>query len=213
MTRLKNTHNITIMEEYEITPTRAYDLLTTEERFYVDEYVEYAVNEQRRKRERIIHALKKPIPTEYIRRTKQALYKPIVRAAIAERLREEADKEDISPSRVIKEHAKIAFSSVHDYMKSETFGQFTLRDIDDIEIDKLGAVKSIETRPGAFGITTKVVLHDKHASLKFLGDIMGLTVSDTTPALADYVKVEEAKKNAVIEYKEAYNALLEQTKK
>ena len=53
----------------EIYPTRAYDLLTDIERAAVDEYVNFAVTQQRAKRERIAMALNLPIPTEYIRRS------------------------------------------------------------------------------------------------------------------------------------------------
>jgi len=169
-------------------PTRAYDLLNELEKRSVDEYVEYAINEQHRKRERIVHALHLPIPIEYIRRSKDALYKPLVLAAVAERLREAADDQDISPSRVIKEHASIAFSNIEDYIKAGPFGQVELRDISTINSEKMAAVKSIEVKPGAFGLHTKIIMHDKHPSLKAMGELMGLVAPDQPPALFEYVQ-------------------------
>lgn len=169
-------------------PTRAYDLLNELEKRSVDEYVEYAVNEQHRKRERIVHALHLPIPTEYIRRSKDALYKPLVLAAVAERLRELADEQDISPSRVIKEHASIAFSNIEDYIDAGAFGQIQVKDINRISTEKMAAVKSIEVKPGAFGLHTKIIMHDKHPSLKAMGELMGLVAPDKPPALFEYVQ-------------------------
>lgn len=192
----------------EITPTRAYDLLEENEREIVESYVIYAKNEQARKRERIIHALYAPIPYEYIRRSKDALYRPLVRAALAERIREEAEKQDISRDRLIQEFANIAFSDVGDFLESSGFGEYKVKDLTKIEPSKRGAVKSIETKPTAFGLHTKVVLHDKHPALKAMAEFMGLIAPDNPPALQDYVtpintdnrnKVESAPEQAYVQ--------------
>ncbi len=177
--------------EYD-TPTTAYLLLEPEERHLVDEYVRYAINEQHRKRERIVHALFLPIPQEYIRRSKAALYKPLLRAAITEQIRDAANEQDVSPDRVIKEHASIAFSNINDFIEATGFGDFRVKDPAQISPDKMGAVKSIETKPGMYGLATKVVLHDKHPSLKAMGEMMGLVAPDKPAALLDYVKPPQA---------------------
>lgn len=169
-------------------PTTAYSLLEPFEKQQVDDYVQYAINEQHRKRERIIHALAIPIPAEYIKRSKNALYKPLVRAAIAERIKHYADEQDISPSRVIREHASIAFSDIGDFVESSGFGDFRVKDLDNISPEKRGAIKSIETSPGPYGLKTKVVLHDKHPSLKAMGEMMGLVTPDKPPPLLEYVR-------------------------
>lgn len=192
-----------------LTPTTAYTLLEPHERTIVDEYVQYAINEQHRKRERIIHALYLPIPSEYIRRSKSALYKPLLRAAVAECLNKAADAQDISPNRVIQEHASIAFSCITDYIESVGFGDFRVKDLSTIPIDKLGAVKSIETKPGMYGLATKIVLHDKHPSLKAMGEMMGLVAPDKTPPLLDYVKPPQAIDVATDVPEQVYIELLE----
>ena len=190
-------------------PTTAYTLLEPHERHIVDEYVQYAVSEQNRKRERIIHSLSLPIPTEYIRRSKSALYKPLLRAAVSERLKEEADDQDISPSKVIAEHAAIAFSNISDYIESTGFGDFKVKSLENMPAGKMGAVKSIETKPGMYGLATKVVLHDKLSSLKAMGEMMGLIAPDKPRPLLEYVKPPESKSDKEDVPEEEYMQLLE----
>lgn len=175
-----------------INPETAYSLLESEERAAVDEYVQFAIAEQNRLRERIVHALYKPIPNEFIRRSKSALYKPLLRAAVNEKLKEAADEQDLSPSRVIQEHASIAFSNMNDYVACGNYGDIVIKDINQLSPEKQAAIKSIEVKPGVYGLTSKLTLHDKHTSLKALGEMMGIVASDTPPVLADYVKPPKA---------------------
>lgn len=191
-------------------PTTAYDLLTEAEREAVDAYVNYAIEIQHSKRERIIHALYIPIPHEYIKRSRDALYKPLVRAAVAERIKKAAADQDISPDRVIQEHASIAFSNLADYVEVAGFGEFKVKDISTISPEKMAAVKSIETKPGMYGIQTKIVLHDKHPSLKAMGEMMGLVAPDKPPALIEYVRPPADTKQVDKEPEKAYIDLLEQ---
>ena len=174
----------------EIYPTRAYDLLTDIERAAVDEYVNFAVAQQRAKRERIAMALNLPIPSEYIRRSRQALNRPVLRAAIAERILEEARQEDISPDRAIHELSTIAFSDITDFLQAGYFSEATLKDLKEIPPDKAGAIKSIESQPGHMGTRWKITLHDKLPALKTLTDMMGMTAPDRAPVLVNYVKQE-----------------------
>lgn len=190
-------------------PTTAYTLLEADERYIVDEYVQYAVGEQNRKRERIVHALSLPIPHEYIRRSKSALYKPLLRAAVAERLKEEANIQDVSPDKVIAEHAQIAFSNISDYIESMPLGDFRVKDLKDMPASKMGAVKSIETKPGMYGLATKVILHDKHPSLKAMGEMMGLVAPDKAPPLQEYVKPPQSVDERADVPEELYMELLE----
>lgn len=176
------------MTEHLSTPTRAYDLLEQYERQAVDEYVNFAIDEQNRLRQRIAHALAAPIPSEYVRRSKGVLARPIARAAVAEKLQAAADDQDLSPTRVVKEHAAIAFSNIADYLDVRPFGDFTVKSLDSIPRAALAAVKSMKTIPSPYGIRTEITLHDKHPSLKALGELMGLVAPDRPPALADYSK-------------------------
>ena len=194
-----------------VKPTMAYDLLTDVERQAVDEYINYAVNEQHRKRERIIHALDRPIPNEYLVRSKDRLYKPLVLAAIAERIKEKALEEDVSPDRVIQEHAAIATAKLSDYLEPAGFGSFQLKPMEQIKPEHWAAIKSLETRAGPFGLNTKVVLHDKHPSLKALGEMMGIVAPDQLPPLREYIAPPQAlKSDDTSAPVEIYQQLLEQ---
>lgn len=198
----------------EITPTSVYNLLNPEERKIVDDYVTYAINEQNRLRERILMALKKPIPTEYIRRSKNALYKPMLRAAIAERIKEEAGKQDISPDRVIREYSTIAFSNPGDFLSTVDFGEVKLKPLDSIPEYKLGAIKSIEMTPTQFGIKCKLVLQDKLPALKALAEMMGIVAPDKPPALREYIAPIAAEDNTLtIEVGKRYEMLLDDLRK
>lgn len=192
-------------------PTRAYDLLEEPERKAVEEYVQYIVAEQKRKNQRIDLALNLPIPSEYIKRSRGALCRPTVRAALAERITEESDSTDISPSRVIKELAKIAFSDITDYMRTGPFGSVEIKELKDIPADKAGAIKSIETKIGQSGSNSKITMHDKLPALRALSDMMGITAPEQGPILKDYVKQEirKATKEEVKAPEAEYVELLE----
>lgn len=196
-------------------PTSAYDLLDDYERKAVEEYVQFVVSEQKRKNQRIDLAINLPIPSEYIKRSRGVLCRPTVRAALADRISEESNNADISPSRVIKELAKIAFSDVTDYLTTGAFGSVDLKQLKDIPADKAGAIKSIETKIGQSGSNSKITMHDKLPALRALSDMMGITAPEQGPVLAEYVK-QEIRKNAKQELKapEAeYVELLEHAEK
>ncbi len=176
------------MDEHLTTPTRAYDLLEHFERQAVDDYVKYAADEQHRKRQRIALALNIPIPSEMVRRSKGVLAKPLARAAIAERLQELASEQDVSPDRIIREHAAIALSNIADYLDVRPFGDFTVKPLDTIPYEKLAAVKSMKTIPSPYGNRTEITLHDKHPSLKVLTELVGLVAPDAPPVLQEYAK-------------------------
>lgn len=195
----------------EIYPTRAYDLLTDSEREAVDGYVEFAVKQQRASHQRVLAALNMPIPSEYIRRTRQALNRPVLRAAIAERIIEIASEADISPDRAIHEYATVAFSDITDYLRAGYYGEPVLKDIHDIPPSKAGAIKSIECQPGHMGTKWKITLHDKLPALRELADLMGMTAPERPPVLAEYAKQEirEEQRKAVAAPEAEYTELLE----
>lgn len=178
-------------------PTTAYDLLTDSERKAVDEYVEFIVSEQKRKNQRVDLAKNLPIPSEYIKRSRGALLRPIARAALSERIDEESAHDDISPDKVINELAKIAFSDITDFMDNGEFGSVNIKTLKDIPKNKSGAIKSIETKISLSGTNSKITLHDKLPALKALSEMMGMTAPEQAPVLAQYVK-QEIKQNTMI---------------
>ena len=166
-------------------PTSAYDIISEAEREVLEEYVSYAVAEQQRKHQRVDLALNLPVPAEFMRKGRDCFAKPVVLAALRERLLEESARRDISPDRVIREYGKIAFSDISDYLEQAAWGTVQLKDFNSIPADKLGAIKSVETRTGANG-SAQV----KFPALKALAELMGLVAPDAPPALEGYVKQE-----------------------
>lgn len=199
----------------DIYPTRAYDILSDIEREAVDSYVAYVVEHQRAKRQRIAAALNLPIPEEYVRRSREVLARPVVRSAVAERIIEEAQAYDISPDRVIAEHAKIAFSDITDFLRDGYMGQPTIVDIKDLPVGKTGAIKSIECKQGMTGTSWKVTLHDKLPALKALCEMMGMTAPDRPVVLRDYVReeVKALSKEETVAPEAEYTELLEYVNK
>lgn len=194
-------------------PTSAYDMITEAERAVLEEYVSYAVTEQQRKRQRVDLALNLPVPAEFMRKGRECFAKPVVLAALRERLLEESARRDISPDRVIREYGKIAFSDISDYLEQGSWGTVQLKDFANVSADKLGAIKSVETRMGSNGATqVKLVLHDKFPALKALAELMGLVAPDAPPALEGYVKQEiRSMEQAALQAPEAeYEELLEE---
>ena len=194
-------------------PTSAYDMITEAERAVLEEYVSYAVTEQQRKHQRVDLALNLPVPAEFMRKGRECFAKPVVLAALRERLLEESARRDISPDRVIREYGKIAFSDISDYLEQGSWGTVQLKDFANISADKLGAIKSVETRMGSNGATqVKLVLHDKFPALKALAELMGLVAPDAPPALEGYVKQEiRSMEQAALQAPEVeYEELLEE---
>lgn len=188
---------------------KAYDLLEQFERQVVDDYVNYAINQQYHKRQRIALALHVPIPSEIVRRSKGVLSKPLARAAVAEKLKAAADEQDVSPDRVIGEHAVIAFSNIADYLEIGNFGDFSIKNLESIPRHLLAAVKSMKTIPSPYGLRTEITLHDKHPSLKVLTELMGLVAPDRPAALQEYVRAPQAEQIVDGAPETAYAALLE----
>lgn len=188
----------------------AYQSLNDKEKAVVDEYVDYCIDLQKNKKERILNALSLPVPEGYARRFGKELDRPLVTAAIAERIKEESEKQDINPDRVIKEMAVIAFSQPQEFLYTSDTGVVTLRDLDSIPAYKMGAVKSVETKMNRFGIPeTKIVFHDKLSCLVKLAEMMGLVAPEKPAPLKEYVAPVEEKEILTVEASKAYERLLE----
>ncbi len=165
-----------------VTPSNAYDLLDDADRQVIDEYCLLLAGECRRRGERIANVLSRPIPGEMIRRSRGALLKPLVRAAIAERLQEMANAQDISPSRVVREHAALAFSNMADYVRVGLFGEVII-DLSRCTREQMASVKTIDITDEPKGRKVKLTLYDKQPSLVALAAVMAMPLI-TEPARA-----------------------------
>lgn len=187
----------------DVMPSTAYELLPAAEQQAVDEYVGMVEVEARRRGERVAVALSKPIPPEIIRWSRGVFLKPLVKAAIVERLQHSANNQDVSPSRVIAEHAALAFSNMADYVKIGMFGEYTI-DMSKCTREQMAAIKSIETTDTPQGRKVKITLYDKVPSLAALKEVMAM------PLITEPIKSSQATRIAAGENPEkAFTNLLE----
>lgn len=192
-----------------IFPTQAYDLLSVPEKQTVDEYVQHIVAEQRRLKEPVCNAVNKPIPTEWILKSHRVLERPIVLAAVAEKVNEASFAEDTSPDKVIREYITVATSDIGDFIDQDPFGNVTPKPLKDISPWKRKAIRTFETKPTTFGVSCKITLHDKLPALRALSEMMGLVQPDKPPVLQEYATPKKLTPQNVEAPEVEYQRLLE----
>jgi hypothetical protein len=136
--------------------TSAYRQLRPLEKQYVDGYVAHIEREAARNNERISLALYRPVTSDVIEASRGLLEKPMVVAAISER---------------------ISFANVIDYMDVGEDG-FMHFNFEKCTPEQLAAVKSFEIEETMRGRKVKVTMHDKMAGLNALGRYMGMLEPD-----------------------------------
>lgn len=175
----------------------AYRQLTAPEKAFVDAYVADVERQAQRANERISLALGRPIPPEVIDAAEGMLERPMVCAAITERITTIAQDTELSPHRVVREYMAIAFSSMEHYMQVDEWGTPSF-DLTKCTPEQLAALKSVEIEETGDGLMRprktkyKFTLHDKMAGLKFLGDYMGLTLPDNPHWRSDKLQQKTA---------------------
>jgi hypothetical protein len=156
--------------------TSAYRQLRPAEKLFVDNYVGSVETEAERRNERISNALYRPIAAEAVEASRGMLDKPLVRAAVAERINEIAAASELTVQRVIKELSAMAFSSMGNYMTVGEDG-FPYFDLGKCTPEQLSAIAHVKTEVSASGrgaAKFEIKLHDKNASLDRLMRYMGL---------------------------------------
>lgn len=155
----------------------AYRQLRPSEKAYVDAYVLDIERTANRHGERISLALYRPIPPAVVEASQGMLTRPMVCAAITERINEIAAANELTVHRVLKELMAVGFSSIGDYMMVGDDGQ-PMFNLANATPEQLSAVKSIEVEEGARGRKFKFTLHDKLAGLDKLARFMGMLETD-----------------------------------
>lgn len=162
----------------------AYRQLRPTEKAFVDSYVADVEREANRKAERISLALHRAIPADVIEAARGMLDRPMVRAAITERINDLAAASELTVHRVIKEWMGIGFSSIGDYMQVGEDGQPWF-DLARCTPEQLAAIKSIKIEESGGGDLSRpsrrkfeFVLHDKLGALAKLSEYMGLLERD-----------------------------------
>jgi hypothetical protein len=155
----------------------AYRQLRPAEKAYVDGYIQTVERDAARIGERISNALYRVIPGEVVEASRGMLDRPLVRAAIAERINELAAASELTVHRVLKEYMSIAFASMGDYMTVGEDGQ-PMFDLAKCTPEQLAAIKTVEVEEGVRGRKFKFTLHDKLGALAPLGKYMGMLEAD-----------------------------------
>lgn len=156
----------------------AYRQLRQSEKLYVDGYVSALETDAARNNERISLSLYRVIPDDVVSASRGMLDKPLVRAAITERINTLASESELTVHRVIKELMGISFSSIAHYMDIADDG-FITWDFAKATPEQLAAVKSYEVEEGPRGgRKVKITLHDKLSAIDKLGRYMGILQDD-----------------------------------
>jgi len=156
--------------------TSAYRQLRPAEKLFVDGYVASVETEAERRNERISNALYRPIDAETVEASRGMLEKPLVRAAVVERINEIAAASELTVQRVIKELSAMAFSSMGNYMTVGEDG-FPYFDLAKCTPEQMSAIANVETEmagPRGGSSKFKIKLHDKPGALDRLMRYMGL---------------------------------------
>ncbi len=157
----------------------AYWQIDGMQRKFVDGYVADLEKIADRSGKRLSVVLHEPFPYELDGRGMAMLALPLVRAAIAERVRELSDLYDVSVSKTLRELTNIAYSNISNYIEiDELSGEPTLN-LTKCTPEQLSAIKSFEfdDKPRG-GRKIKFQLHDKLGALNSMARYQGLFADD-----------------------------------
>lgn len=158
--------------------TPAYRQILPVEKAFVDTYLNKMETTAVKRGCSLYDVMRETPPDDLDDRIKAMLMKPLVRAAIAERVRDITEDMQLSAYRVLKEVQTIALSNINDYMEIGEDGIPT-PSFDKCTPEQMAAVKSIELEVSPRGGRKfKFTLHDKIGSLGNLMKYMGLLESD-----------------------------------
>lgn len=193
----------------------AYDNLTVQERETVDQFVKACELYAQKNNELLIWALNRPIPPDVVNRSRGILEKPLVLAAIHEKIRDLANDQDLAAKRVLREQILIATSNMQDFIDFDINGKPRIT-VDNATREKMAAVKTLKINNTLFGQTIELQLHSKEAALNNLSKMMGLDQPDNPIYLAHIAKPSDIKPLAATtlpaEAENAYIELLEAIK-
>ncbi len=155
----------------------AYRQLSPVERVFVDACVFEIEKRAVKTGEKLVDALQ-VVSTTRDARTLEMLSAALVRAAIAERVRDLTESMELNIYRTLKELRGIAYSSIGHYMKVGDDGQ-PYFNLGSCTPEQLAAIKSIEIdEPLKGGRKFKITLHDKMSALEKTMRYQGLLESE-----------------------------------
>ena len=158
----------------------AYRRLTPAEKAFVDDYVQQVERASQRTGEHISIALHRPVPPELVEMSDGLLERPMVLAAISERITQIAADTEVSQRRIVKELTNIAFSNLSDYVQFDAMNRPTY-DLASCTPDQKSAIKKIKHKVSSLGSEElDFEMYDKLKALEILCRIYGLTNEDNT---------------------------------
>ena len=158
--------------------TSAYRQLTPVEKRYVDTYVQNLERQADRDQQRLSNYLQLPVPDDVYEASGGMLDRPMVVAAITERVNEITIANELSPNRVIREYTNIAFSNMTDYLEIDSYGNPNF-DLTKCTPEQLSAVKKVKYERNSLGAEKlEFELYDKLKALDTLAKYMGIVEPD-----------------------------------
>jgi Terminase small subunit len=177
----------------------AYKQLSPSERSFVDSAVAALEIAAHRAGEKISYALNRPIPASVCDRAPDGLLeRPLVTAAITERIVQIAAERELTGERVIKELMAISFANIGNYIRFE--GDTPVFDLAECSPEQLAAIKSIKIKNSGDGINLggrteiDVQFHEKIPAIKLLGEYLGLFEGDNA-----HIRSERSKEQQMLD--------------
>lgn len=176
----------------------AYRQLSAPEKQFTDGFVAVLETRAVRAARRIIELLDEPMQRPADEREAMMLERPLVRAAIAERVKDIQDAADLTAYRVLKELSAIAFSNLADYLDTDSVTNdgriYNLInfDLSKCTREQMSAVQSIDVeydKTGMVATKVKFKLHDKVAGLDRFMRYMGLLDPDNPHYRSEAAKI------------------------
>lgn len=159
----------------------AYRQLRPSEKAFVDAYVQDVERAAQRANERISLVLYRGIDPAVVAASGGMLERPMVLAAISERINQIAADNELTGHRVIKEVMAMAFSNLGDYGDAAEDGTWSW-DLAKCTPEQLSAIKTIKVEydPRNPNMVRKqeITLHDKMGAIDKLMQYMGLNQAD-----------------------------------
>lgn len=183
----------------------AYRQLLPAEKMFVDKYVQALQAIADRRQVRLHVVLSEPVQMD----NQGMLNRPLVTAAITERINELAITEELSPDRVIREWTAIAFSNLTDLVEFDEFHSPTLT-VANATPEQQVAVKKLTFDRAANGaVRLNIEMHDKLAALSKLSGYLGIDVPENDHWRSRNAKTVIESSAAVRDAADAYGRLLE----
>lgn len=181
----------------------AYDQLQPNEREFVNGFIRAVERENALiPLERLTGTLKRVSATinadDLDSRTRDMFQKPLITAAIKERVEFLAAERDVSPEWVINQHRAIASANLQDFIEVGEDG-FPWPNLEGLSREQWYALESVETteEENKFGAKTKkfkIKLKSSHASLDKLGKFVGID-NENSAAYQKYAALENKAAN------------------